>query len=339
MRCVAGSIYRPGTGLEEGWLLLDGDRIVDAGQGRPPQPPSASGLVLPSPVNAHTHVGDHVGRGRNLAGLSLADVVRPPHGLKHRLLRETPRERLVGGMRDALREMREHGTRACLDFREQGLEGVRMLREAAAGTGVRAVALARCAGDWDDAEADEVARAADGIGLSALGDVASDVPQRAARAARKHGKRFALHFSEDEREDVGRALDLRPDFLVHLCRATREDLAAVADARVPLVLCPRSNALFGRAPPVRDVLALGIPFALGSDNAMFHAADVLLDVRHLANAHPNVPRETFLDAAIAGGALLLDGEAPRAWLQKGGPAELVVLPGEGLDALFGPRAC
>lgn len=335
MRCVAGEIYRPGSGLEEGWLLHDGARILDAGQGKPPQRPDAQGLIIPAPVNAHTHVGDMAGRGRDLSGLTLAEVVRPPDGLKHRLLRETPRAALVDGMRRALAEMRSAGARACLDFREQGLDGVRMLREAAEGSGVRALAYARCGGAWDDAEADAVARAADGLGLSALGDVKDDVPERAAAAARRHGRPFALHFSEDARDDVGRALDLRPAFLVHACRATRDDLHAIAGAKVPLVLCPRSNALFGRAPPVPDVLDMGIPFALGSDNAMFHPLDVLADARHLARAHPDVLRETWLDAAIATGAQLAEGAPRRSWLQKGDPAELVVLPG--MDALFGGR--
>lgn len=335
VRCLAGDVYRPGEGVEEGWLLVDGGRVVDAGAGRPPRAPDATGLILPAPVDAHTHVGDRVGRGAPVAGMSLADVVKPPHGLKHRLLRETPRERLVAGMRDALAEMRAAGTRAFVDFREGGADGVRMLREA--GDAPRAVAMARPRGEWDDEEARAVARLADGIGLSALGDVTSDVPERAARAARAEGKRFALHLSEDKREDVARALDLQPDFLVHLCEATRDDLRAVAEARVPVVLCPRSNALFGRAPPAREMLDLGVGLALGSDNAMFHELDVLLDARYLARAHPGVPREVWLDAAIVGGARVAEGVAPRTWLRKGDRADLVVLEGRGLDAVFGAR--
>ena len=334
MRCVAGEIYRSGEGLAEGWLLLDDGRIVDAGDGRPPRPPDARGLVLPAPVNAHTHVGDMVGRGAELAGLSLADVVKPPHGLKHRLLRETPRARLVEGMRAALAEMRAAGTRAFLDFREQGVDGVRMLREATP-AGMRATVLARPREGWDDAEADEVLREADGLGLSALGDVASDVPERAARAAHRHRKLFALHLSEDKREDAARALDLRPHLLVHLCEATRDDLAAIAAARVPVALCPRSNARFGRAPPARAMLDLGIPLALGSDNAMFHPMDVLLDARWLAAAHPDVPREVWLDAAVLGGARVLGEAMPR--LRRGERAEVVVLDGTGMDAVFGTQ--
>lgn len=339
MRCVEGAVYRPGEGLARGWLLVEGGRVVDEGEGRPPRPPDARGLVLPAPVNAHTHVGDFVGRSLPLAGRSLAQVVKPPDGLKHRLLRETPRDKLVAGMREAIAEMRAAGTRAFLDFREQGVDGVRMLAEAAsAPRAPRALILGRAGASWDDAEADAVARAADGIGLPSLSDVPPDVPKRAAHAARRHKKRFALHFSEEAREDAGRALDLAPDLLVHVVASPREDLRAIADARVPVVLCPRSNARWGRAPDARAMLELGIPFALGSDNAMLHALDVLLDARHFARAYPDLPPETWLDAAIAGGARVLDGAPPRAWLRRGETGALVVLAGDGLDAVFGPAA-
>ena len=80
-RCVNGRIYRPGEGWEHGWILHDGARVVDAGQGAPPRTPEAHGIVLPSLVDAHTHVGDRVARGHDLRGMSLAEVVKPPHGL------------------------------------------------------------------------------------------------------------------------------------------------------------------------------------------------------------------------------------------------------------------
>jgi cytosine/adenosine deaminase-related metal-dependent hydrolase len=304
---------------------MEAGRIVEAGQGRPPRAPDETGIIVPAPVDAHTHVGDRVGRGSVPAGASLDLVVKPPHGLKHQLLRETPRDALVIGMRAAIDELHTANVRAFIDFREQGLDGARMLREAAAGKPVRAVVMARCAGAWDDAEADAIAREADGIGLSGLGDVDSDVPERAARAARRHGKRFALHLSEAVREDVGRALDLRPDLVVHLCEATKDDFASIADARVPVVLCPRSNALFGRVPDAPAMLAAGIPLALGSDNAMFHSLDPLLDARLLAERYPFVSGATWLDLAIVGGGRVLDGTTPRSWLRTGDPGALRVL--------------
>lgn len=339
-RCVAGTFYRPGEGFAEGWLLHEAGLIVDAGEGKPPLPPEATGLVLPSPVDAHTHVGDRVGRGRfELKGRSLAEVVAPPHGLKHRLLAEAPEETLVAGMREALREAARAGCRSVLDFREQGAAGARMLREAAKGTPVRPVILGRPARAWTDEEGREVLAVADGLGLSGLGDFGDETPERAAALAHRGRKRLALHFSEAQREDVARALDLRPDFLVHVVASPREDLDAIAAARVPVVCCPRSNALFGRRPDVRAMLELGIRVALGSDNAMFHPLDVLLDARLLREQEPSLAPATLLDMAIANGTLVRDGKAPRSWLRKGDPADFLVLASQGVDpaqAVFGP---
>lgn len=324
LRCVAGRIYRPGEGWEDGWILHDGARVLDAGQGRAPQPPEASGIILPSLVDAHTHVGDRVARGIDLRGLSLADVVKPPHGLKHRVLRETPRATLVAGMRDALVEAGTSGARIVADFREGGVDGVAMLREAAEGAPTRPLALGRAPG-WSDEEIARVLDVADGIGFPGLADAAGDAPERAAAACRRTRKPFALHLSEAEREDVARALELRPAFLVHVARATPEDLDAVAAARVPIVTCPRSNALFGQRADVPAMLDRGIVVALGSDNAMFHPLDVLADARHLAAAWPLIARETLLDMSIVGGRRALGLPTPRSWLRKGDPADLVVL--------------
>ena len=339
VRCVAGPIYRPGEGFREGWLLHEGGRVVDAGEGRPPVEPEARGVVLPSPVDAHTHVGDRVGRGKvDLRGRTLAEVVAPPHGLKHRLLAQTPEDELVAGMREALWEAARAGCRTVIDFREQGAAGVGMLRRAAEGTPVRPVVLGRLQGAWDDDEAGEVLSLADGFGLSAMRDASDDAPGRMSALARRRGKRFALHFSESVREDVGRALDLRPDFLVHVVASPREDLEAIAAARVPVVVCPRSNALFGRRPDVATLLDLGVGVALGSDNAMFHPLDVLEEARLLRRQDPRLAPAALLDAAIAGGARVRDGAAPRGYLGKGDAADFLVLEPRGddpVEAVFG----
>lgn len=339
-RCVAGTVYRPGVGFSDGWILHEGGRVVETGAGRPPVAPEATGVVLPSPVDAHTHVGDRVGRGRHdLRGLSLAQVVAPPDGLKHRLLASTPEEDLLAGMREALREIAAAGCRFHVDFREQGVAGALLLRRAAEGSPVRPIILGRPSRGWSDEEADAVLDAADGFGLSGLGDVKDDTPERMADLARRRGRRFALHFSEERREDAARALSLRPDFLVHVVASPPEDLRRIADARVPVVCCPRSNALFGRRPDVRAMLDLGIAVALGSDNAMFHPLDVLQDARLLRQQDPRLAPAELLDAAILGGARIVHGpQAPPPALIKGAPADLVVLEPRGadpFDAVFG----
>lgn len=337
-RCVAGVVYRPGEGAREGWVMHDGARVVDAGDGKPPVAPEATGIVIPTPVNAHTHVGDRVARGVSLDGLSLADVVKPPDGLKHRLLAKTPRDKLVHGMRSAIDEIAASGCRAFIDFREGGPEGARALRDAAEGAPARGVVLGRATA-WSDDEIARVLAEADGIGFPGLRDVAGDAAQRAAAACARAGKPFAVHFSEDARDDVDHALALKPRFLVHAVHATTDDLDAIAVARVPIVSCPRSNALFGGRLDVPAVIDRDIPIALGSDNAMFHPLDVLLDARHLYADWPALARETVLDMTIVGGRVALEGRAPRTWLRPGDEADFAVfaLHGEALHDLLGDR--
>jgi cytosine/adenosine deaminase-related metal-dependent hydrolase len=162
------------------------------------------------------------------------------------------------------------------------------------------------------------------------------VPEAMARLARARGKRFALHLSEDAREDAARAAALRPDFVVHCVKATRGDVRALADADVPIVLCPRSNARFGPLPDVATMREEGATLALGSDNAMLQSLDVLEDARFLVQ-RGLLPTEAALDAAIVGGARVARGRAeapppPRSWLRVGDAARFVVLPSH--DALL-----
>lgn len=294
---IAGQVWM-GSEFVHGWLRHDGQRIVGGGEGEPPEDPVARGVVLPAPLNAHTHVGDRVARGRDLRGLTLAQVVAPPDGLKHRILRETTRERLLEGVRAALAELEASGSRSFIDFREGGADGALLVRDAAGDTRMKPVIYGRVGGGWTDADAEAMLGVADGFGLSGLADSKGDVPERAAALARRLGKRFALHFSEDKREDAARAVALRPDFLVHGVHCTREDLASIAEARIPLVLCPRSNALFGAFPDLPAMLDAGVPLALGSDNAMFHPLDVLLDARLLAERYPRVPKDRIVEALV-----------------------------------------
>jgi cytosine/adenosine deaminase-related metal-dependent hydrolase len=80
-----------------------------------------------------------------------------------------------------------------------------------------------------------------------------------------------LHASEATREPPETFLDPRPDLVVHLAKATAEDLVAVRDAKVSVAVCVRSNALFGRQPDLETMERLGMSVLLGTDNAMFHA--------------------------------------------------------------------
>src|SRR5574341_205962 len=93
---------------------------------------TSDAIIAPCFVNAHTHIGDAV--IKDPPYLPLEELVQPPHGLKHRVLRETSYSDLVTSMRASINDMIKTGTCAFADFREGGLAGVRALKDALLGT-------------------------------------------------------------------------------------------------------------------------------------------------------------------------------------------------------------
>jgi cytosine/adenosine deaminase-related metal-dependent hydrolase len=300
------------NGVHQGAVRVDeAGRVVEAVDD-PPGDLDLEGLAAPAPVNAHTHLADR--RARGLAeGRSLEEAVAPPDGAKHVFLREAGRGELVASIGEALEEVDAAGARAALDFREGGPEGARIAREAAAGSPVDLTVLGRPSrAEAFEEEADELAEVVDGLGVSGLNDQPRSVTEAQAAWAREHGKALGLHVSEGEREDVGLALSLDPDLLVHGTFFTRSDARQVAEAGVPVVVCPRANAVFGNRPPLETVHEEGVRWHLGTDNAMFHPARVWDEVARVAGWEPGVPAPALLEAAcshpLEGGPRLRPGD-------------------------------
>lgn len=257
--------------LREGRVVEVGQVGTDSTRGRERK---VRGIVIPSPVNGHTHLGDSISVREPPPG-PVSRLVRPPNGYKFRLLASASRSTKLRGLRGAFDRMARDGVAAVIDFREEGLEGARVFREAARSSPVRAVVLGRpLRRPVDPRELAELFPAVDGIGLSSALEDSLDTRQAVARACRARGKRYGLHASEARRELPDSYLEPRPDLVIHLAKASVDDLAVVRDAKVTVAVCPRSNALFGRQPDLRSMERLGLAVLLGTDNAMFHAPSI-----------------------------------------------------------------
>jgi cytosine/adenosine deaminase-related metal-dependent hydrolase len=259
--------------------------------------------------NCHTHLGD--------AFISLPqrewtveELVAPPDGYKHRRLLEASRDEVIKGMRRALAEMRKSGVTHFIDFREGGIAGVELLKEALQQiNGITGIIMARPREHrYDAAEVEDLLRRAEGIGVSSAADWDYGELEKVAIHARRLGKLFALHASEVVRENIDTILALQPSFLVHLCRATDDDLQAVAAVGVPVVVCPRANAFFGLRPPVECMLDLSIPLLLGTDNAMLVSPEIQEEMAYL-HEHFTVSPEDVAAMTAAN---------PRKYLNVGG---------------------
>jgi cytosine/adenosine deaminase-related metal-dependent hydrolase len=274
--------------------------------------------------------------------LGPSEVFPPPDGYKHRMLASIPPGDLGKGITRFLEDMTAHGTVAHTDFREGGVEGVELLASARhdAAEPPRTRVFGRPVRQaFDPREMGALLGMVDGIGLSAVMDWPREPLTDIVVASRDMGKPVALHCSETRREELSFALEMGPEFLVHMVFGTEEDFADLAAAGIPVVVCPRSTGRFTRAPPVMDMMRAGVDLRLGTDNAMLQGPSVLDEVAYLLD----LPENRELDPLEA----LSWAFAPAKGSNKGGDfgvsagsGDLVVLTQEGsdpLDFLRGPR--
>jgi cytosine/adenosine deaminase-related metal-dependent hydrolase len=262
-------------------------------------------------------------------GEPLEKLVKPPDGIKHRILRETPREDLIKSMKDSLQEMIQTGTTTFVDFREGGVEGVEILREALEDTPVRALILGRQDSFQDEnadkskivADTQEILKISQGIGLSGFGEVKNETARHIARECLKKGKIPAIHVAENEKvqqqslelagkTEVERALEAGFKLLVHLTSATTSDLKKVSEEEVSVICCPRANgALSTGIPPIKEMWDLGINLLLGTDNVMINSPDMFREMEYALKVTRGLTQKYFAPLEIFKMATVNAGKA------------------------------
>ena len=269
-------------------------------------------IVLPAFVNAHTHIGDSIAKEAG-GGLSLDELVAPPDGLKHRLLRAASHEELVAAMERTIEFMRAGGTGAFCEFREGDVEGVRAIEDALADVPVEATILGR--------ESVAAMEASQGFGASGARDADFE---REREATREAGKLCGIHAGERDAADIDAAFALDPDFLVHMVYVEPPHLDRLESEGWPVVVCPRSNLVTGVGlPPIAD-LAAHTTVALGTDNAMLNSASMFREMEFTAKL-TGLSAHEVLRMATINGAALLDTEVA---IETGNAARLCVLDGD-----------
>lgn len=282
MEYVSGEILTV-EGLKKGYLGIENQVICEEGNGVPPQRPVCTGVILPTFVNAHTHIGDAFIRLKNIPlPRDLEALVAPPHGLKHQLLEKTDQQEIIVGMRRAIHEMIHTGITWFCDFRENGITGIQLLKEAIKTISINPVILARPRNlSYDREEIEQLLQYSDGIGVSSISDWEYEELKKLADHTKRKRKLFSLHASERIRENIDEILDLNPDFIVHMLYATESDLLRVKDQGIPIVICPRSNAFFQLKPNFHLLKQTGVEIMIGTDNAMLHPPVLLDEIKYI----------------------------------------------------------
>lgn len=288
-------------------------------------------LAIPGFVNCHTHLGDSIAKDVFLNG-SVDGRVHPVFGLKPRILKNTSDGHITSFMKNSCLSMMRKGITTFADFREGGIRGVQLLKQAVSDLPIRSVILGRLEMYHTasqvlqdtgfpkemEPEFDRLLKNCDGIGVSGANENSTSVLNRYSKTT----KLRAIHSAETQQSTLtslqvtgmsepSRALGLEPHFLVHMTYATPADLSTVTRHSGAIVVCPRANASLAEGiPDVELMQASGCTIALGTDNIMINSPDMFREMDYLWKVTMGIhkkrmdPREVLKMATVNGGKIL-----------------------------------
>ena len=241
-----------------------------------------STLLVSGLINSHIHIGDSFAKEEGF-NKDLIDVVAPPNGLKHKLLDIVTNETKIEGIKKAVLEMLANGITFFVDFRENGLKGVDLLKETLKNSPINKLILGR---DNNSVDVETVFKNADGLGFASYKHLSPKNKENLSSLKKEYLKKIiACHDAELSRnEPIFNEIinDNLIDVIIHGTHYTREDLERIKGRNISLVLCPRCNGYFGVGfPPINEINSLEIPVSLGTDNVMANTIDLFEEMRNL----------------------------------------------------------
>ncbi len=290
MRAIKANIV-----IEEGIITEISKNKINSGK----KIDASGSIVAPAFINSHVHTGDSIARDVG-DGKSIDEIVKPPDGLKHKILSESPPEGIINEMKQSMEDMLASGTTTFVDFREGGLEGIKLMNEASKDLPIRKIILGRDDSFYGDEfkrsevkkAAREVLKSCDGIGLSGFGEISDQVARLITKTCRKQDKISAIHVAEYEnlqnesveltgKSEVQRAIEANFDVLVHVTSPIGNDIELISKNANSVVCCPRSNGTLSVGiPPLMDLIKHKVNVLLGTDNIMFNSPNMLREMEY-----------------------------------------------------------
>ena len=288
-------------------------------------------LLIPGFINAHTHIGDSIGKDVTLNS-SVDKRIHPVFGIKSKILKNTSQDNLSTFMKNTCYSMIRKGITTFVDFRESGLDGVVLLKKILSDVPLRSIILGRQEFYQDSAEIiknlpfpkektkdlQTLLKKCDGLGISGANENSASVLNYYSKTS----KIRAIHSSETKQSvlkskkitgisETIRALSLKPHFLVHMTYASKDDLCVASKKTRGIVICPRANsALAEGIPDIELMQKAGCTLALGTDNVMINSPDMFREMDFLWKVTMGIhkkridPKEILKMATVNGGKIL-----------------------------------
>jgi cytosine/adenosine deaminase-related metal-dependent hydrolase len=328
-------------------------------------------LIIPGLINAHTHIGDSLGKDVAIdSGLDAR--VHPAHGAKQKILQSKP-DHLKTFIRSSALSMMKKGITTFADFREGGAEGVKLLRDAISGLPIKCIVFGRAEYYFDITSSatgagqrnlpssalqmtSDVLEISDGLGISGANENSDETLQQYRNLVRarntsatKDKKKLltAIHAAESEntmefskshtgKTEVARIMKcLKPDIVIHMTHATEKDISMVARNRTGILVCPRANGIVGAGVPrVAKMLDLGCIIGIGSDNVMLNSPDILRELDYIWKVSRAVERFFLSARDILKMATVNNAEILRlnsGYIQSGRAADIIFIDKSHVD--------
>ncbi|MEM0146785.1 MAG: amidohydrolase family protein [Conexivisphaerales archaeon] len=231
-------------------------------------------VAVPPLINSHIHTADYAFPEAG-NGLKIEELVAPPNGLKHILLRKTKIREIKQARIKALKLNWMGGVFTAADFVEGGSLAA---KDANVQSMIKHIILGRPDNNDFSNRLIELSKWSDGLGVPDAFSYNHDQLKELSLAF--NDKPIFIHISETntihEKGDYKIAMDyLKPTALVHGTHLTKEEIKDAATNGIGIVICPRSNLWFGSGrPPIQNMLNEGINVALGTDNVGWIKPDI-----------------------------------------------------------------
>ena len=307
-------------------------------------------IVCPRFLNAHTHIGDSIIKDEG-EGLSLDEVVKPPHGIKHVALESADDDVLIEAMRESMWDMYNMGVSHFIDYREGGLDGVKLLKEAAKDIPITPIILARDSSFYgEDANYHMVKMAlkkllkeSDGIGLSGFGEISTTVAEIICERCEREDKISSIHVAENELNQIAslektgksepqRAFEAGFNQIVHMTNPKNDDVELLARSDSSLTVCPRSNgALAVGVVPLYEILNKGVRPLIGTDNIMINSPNMFRELEFTLKIMKGVSRnhidarEILKMATTNADSSISNLPIDKSYIGEGQKAELMIV--------------
>jgi len=362
------------TAHKAGWVLADTSTVIrdgyvetahgvvrSVGRGRIPSECAVvdhgPGVIMPSLINAHTHLELSALKGK----LPLKQ------GFRH-WVRQLLNEREAAGTKTlcieaarAITELKASGCCAVGDISTLGLT-----RDLISDSGLAGVWFQEYLGNINGRLiCDPVASGPAAVSLAghAPHTTSPELLVHLKQAAGRCGLPFSIHLaeSEDEIDFLTTGRGQWADFLnergidfsgwplpvkspvryldvlglldsltiaVHLIDADARDLDILCQNRVRICLCPRSNhTLHQRLPDIEKILSKGLAPCLGTDSlAGVDSLSMFDEMAYTADCFPAIPPAGIIEAATINGAEALGISKRYGTLNKGKQAQFIYVP-------------